>query len=133
MGYRLGHCHFCLAPKGLTSYSSRLFESIFAGCIPVILSDRLRLPFSQIIPWDQIAIRWPEGEISKLYPFLVDQLANNASGVVQMRDALAKYECWLDYGQESECSPYRAILRTLAQRHREDSYSGWRPKRQDSF
>ncbi|CAD7968274.1 unnamed protein product [Amoebophrya sp. A25] len=38
-------CKYCLAPKGLTSYTSRLYESFFAGCIPVLLSDDLEAPF----------------------------------------------------------------------------------------
>eukprot|EP00392_Amoebophrya_sp_AT5.2_P006356 g6368.t1 len=38
-------CKYCLAPKGLTSYTSRLYESFFGGCIPVILSNDLQAPF----------------------------------------------------------------------------------------
>ena len=33
----------CPLVEGASSYTSRLFEALFAGCIPVILSDHLRL------------------------------------------------------------------------------------------
>ncbi|CAK0893373.1 unnamed protein product [Prorocentrum cordatum] len=42
----MGNSHFCLCPKGASSYTSRVFEALFSGCVPVILSDDLRFPFS---------------------------------------------------------------------------------------
>ena len=38
---------FCLAPRGDTASAKRLYESIAAGCIPIIISDRLKLPFER--------------------------------------------------------------------------------------
>ena len=33
-----GASHFCLVPMGTSSWTNHLYESFFAGCIPVILS-----------------------------------------------------------------------------------------------
>ena len=30
----------------------RLFEAIHAGCIPVLLSDEIELPFQDIVSWE---------------------------------------------------------------------------------
>ncbi|CAE7504815.1 IRX10 [Symbiodinium necroappetens] len=42
---RVGDCMFCLVPKGVGYTNGRLFEAFFAGCIPVILSDAMLVPF----------------------------------------------------------------------------------------
>ncbi|KAG0476330.1 hypothetical protein HPP92_013171 [Vanilla planifolia] len=36
---------FCLSPAGDTPSSARLFDAIVSGCIPVVVSDELELPF----------------------------------------------------------------------------------------
>lgn len=43
----VGDCRYCLCPQGLTSYTSRLYESYFGGCIPVLLSDDFVPPFAE--------------------------------------------------------------------------------------
>jgi len=45
---------FCLVPRGDSPTSRRLFDAVAGGCLPVILSDeiRLSLPFSRHIPYD---------------------------------------------------------------------------------
>ena len=51
---------FCLVPAGTSPWTNHLYEAFFAGCIPVVLSDALALPFPEEIAWPQVAIRWPE-------------------------------------------------------------------------
>jgi len=48
---------FCLSPRGDTSSSKRTYESIAAGCIPVIIADDLRLPFARRLQWDTFSVR----------------------------------------------------------------------------
>ena len=43
--FLMGTSHFCLVPKGRGWWTVRLFETFYAGCIPVILSDDQELPF----------------------------------------------------------------------------------------
>lgn len=47
---------FCLSPAGDTPSSARLFDAIVSGCLPVIVSDELELPFEGILDYRKIAI-----------------------------------------------------------------------------
>ncbi|CAN6443259.1 unnamed protein product [Victoria cruziana] len=47
---------FCLSPAGDTPSSARLFDAIVSGCIPVIVSDELELPFEGILNYDKMAV-----------------------------------------------------------------------------
>ncbi|KAJ0013777.1 hypothetical protein Pint_21061 [Pistacia integerrima] len=47
---------FCLSPAGDTPSSARLFDAIVSGCIPVIVSDELELPFEGILDYRKIAL-----------------------------------------------------------------------------
>merc|ERR1711971_199591 len=52
----MGSSHFCIIPEGTSSWTNHLYESFFAGCIPLILSDRFVLPFQDLIQWDTLSI-----------------------------------------------------------------------------
>lgn len=45
---------FCLSPAGDTPSSARLFDAIVSGCIPVIISDDLELPFEGILDYREV-------------------------------------------------------------------------------
>ncbi|KAL5220880.1 hypothetical protein ABZP36_025593 [Zizania latifolia] len=45
---------FCLSPAGDTPSSARLFDAIVSGCIPVIISDELELPFEGILDYRKV-------------------------------------------------------------------------------
>ncbi|KAL6541428.1 hypothetical protein OROGR_010914 [Orobanche gracilis] len=47
---------FCLNPAGDTPSSARLFDAIVSGCIPVIVSEELELPFEGILDYRKIAV-----------------------------------------------------------------------------
>ncbi|CAI9767782.1 unnamed protein product [Fraxinus pennsylvanica] len=47
---------FCLNPAGDTPSSARLFDAIVSGCIPVVISDELELPFEGILDYRKIAL-----------------------------------------------------------------------------
>lgn len=47
---------FCLHPAGDTPSSCRLFDAIVSHCIPVIVSDRLELPFESEIDYKEFSI-----------------------------------------------------------------------------
>jgi hypothetical protein len=67
------HSEFCLSLRGDTASSSRLFAIIDSGCIPVIISDWLLLPFESIVDYSTFTIRFPESvehNISQLVQYL---------------------------------------------------------------
>ncbi|KAG9447391.1 hypothetical protein H6P81_013519 [Aristolochia fimbriata] len=47
---------FCLSPAGDTPSSARLFDAIVSGCIPVIVSDEIELPFEGLLDYRKIAV-----------------------------------------------------------------------------
>ena len=57
---------FSAAPAGNGLHSYRLAESIFLGAIPVIIDEKLILPFCSVIDWRGFSIRIPPDQISSL-------------------------------------------------------------------
>ncbi|MCL7033521.1 hypothetical protein MKW94_005702 [Papaver nudicaule] len=47
---------FCLSPAGDTPSSARLFDAIVSGCIPLVISDELELPFEGLLDYRKIAL-----------------------------------------------------------------------------
>ncbi|XP_004502300.1 probable arabinosyltransferase ARAD1 [Cicer arietinum] len=47
---------FCLHPAGDTPSSCRLFDAIVSHCVPVIVSDKIELPFENEIDYSQFSL-----------------------------------------------------------------------------
>mmetsp|Transcript_105943 Transcript_105943/g.341794 ORF Transcript_105943/g.341794 Transcript_105943/m.341794 type:complete len:459 (-) Transcript_105943:18-1394(-) len=114
--YLLGESRFCLVPKGLGYWTHRLFEVIRAGCIPVILSDHVVLPFQGVagIDWTHFSVKWPEEQIGiELYRWLLHLDRHRGQ---QLKAALDKVACWFDYHPDEPegCSAMHATLLALA-------------------
>lgn len=67
---------FCLNPAGDTPSSCRLFDAIVSHCIPIIISDRIELPFEDEIDYRNFSLFFsveealkPDYLISKLREF----------------------------------------------------------------
>jgi hypothetical protein len=62
----MGNSIFCLCPKGDSDDTLRLFSAILSGCIPVIVSDWIILPFEDVIPYDSFAFFLAEKDVALL-------------------------------------------------------------------
>ena len=54
---------FCLCPRGFAVWSPRIFESLAAGCIPVIIADEIQLPFDDILDWREMSVKVKEADV----------------------------------------------------------------------
>lgn len=82
-GYQLeiANSIFCLAPLGWAPWSPRLVESVVLGCVPVIISDGIRLPFPSAIPWAEISLTVAEKDVKKLGKILEHVAATNLTTI----------------------------------------------------
>ncbi|KAK8485552.1 hypothetical protein V6N13_090472 [Hibiscus sabdariffa] len=64
---------FCLHPAGDTPSSCRLFDAIVSHCVPVIVSDKIELPYEDEIDYTEFSIFFSMNEV--LEPgYLVNEL-----------------------------------------------------------
>merc|ERR1712194_723481 len=85
---------FCFVPRGKSAWSSRFFQTFFAGCIPVILNDRYEPPFGELLDVPSFAIKWPMAQVGELVTYL-RRLQEEQPAIVQaLRDAGQALRCW---------------------------------------
>lgn len=114
--FLMGTAHFCLIPRGRGWWTVRLFEAFYAGCIPVILSDDLTLPFQSILDWERFSLKWPMRRVDKgLYEHLAEMVSADMAKVLALHEAVRKVACWFDYHAPADagCSPYQGMLLEL--------------------
>eukprot|EP00933_Yihiella_yeosuensis_P050358 TRINITY_DN48164_c0_g1_i1.p1 TRINITY_DN48164_c0_g1~~TRINITY_DN48164_c0_g1_i1.p1 ORF type:complete len:492 (+),score=53.78 TRINITY_DN48164_c0_g1_i1:94-1569(+) len=54
---------FCPVLQGDTPTSSRLFDAIAAGCLPLVISDGVSLPFSDFLDWPSFSVQLPSSSL----------------------------------------------------------------------
>ena len=103
---------YCLHLRGDTTTSRRLFDSVAAGCIPVIISDGVNLPFESQIAWRRFAIFIPEDEVFKgRSPRLRSLIkGGNAESRRNMRHALRLARHHVLYGLGSPFHEHNAVF-----------------------
>ena len=74
---------FCLCPLGWAPWSPRIVESVVFGCVPVIIADKIILPYSHIIDWSKISIIVAEKDVGKLGKILNKISTTNLTDIQQ--------------------------------------------------
>ncbi|KAM7527994.1 hypothetical protein LguiB_031404 [Lonicera macranthoides] len=72
---------FCLCPLGWAPWSPRLVESVALGCVPVLIADGIRLPFSSAVQWPVISLTVQERDVGKLGDILEHVAATNLTDI----------------------------------------------------
>ncbi|KAE9616708.1 putative xylogalacturonan beta-1,3-xylosyltransferase [Lupinus albus] len=72
---------FCLCPLGWAPWSPRLVESVALGCVPVVIADGIRLPFSSAVKWSDISVTVAEEDVGRLAEILENVAATNLSKI----------------------------------------------------
>jgi len=117
--FLMGNAHFCLIPRGRGWWTVRLFEAFYAGCVPVLLSDEVALPFEDFLDWERFSLKWPMRRVGQgLYERLEQLLHEEWPRLAQLHAGVREVACWFDYHapEDAECSPYLGLLKQLEQR-----------------
>lgn len=97
---------FCLILRGDTTSSSRFFLSINAGCIPIIVSDWIILPYEKIIDYSKFTIQVEESFLLNEPLLFMDLLQSISNKTIQdmQRNLLLAREL-LSYDSLQELNP----------------------------
>jgi len=70
---------FLLCPRGYGLNSFRLYESFQLGCVPVIITDILYLPWTDELNWQEFSVIIHANNIDKIYDILnsIDEITYN--------------------------------------------------------
>ncbi|XP_010243240.1 PREDICTED: probable glucuronoxylan glucuronosyltransferase IRX7 [Nelumbo nucifera] len=72
---------FCLCPLGWAPWSPRLVESVALGCVPIIIADGIRLPFSDAVRWPEISLTVAQRDVGSLDKILDHVASTNLSTI----------------------------------------------------
>jgi hypothetical protein len=85
----LARSRFVLCPRGNATSSVRLYETLAAGAVPVIIADDWVPPVGP--EWEAFSIRWPEGRVGGLIEMLEERDAEWPAMSKKARQAYDDY------------------------------------------
>jgi hypothetical protein len=64
--------HYVLTIRGSGNYSIRLFETLAAGRIPVMIDSNQHLPFEDLVPWKEIGVWVPFEKFEQIGDYIFE-------------------------------------------------------------
>ena len=109
---------FCPCPLGDVYSTKRLFTVIQALCIPIIVSDRLRLPFERRLNWTSFSLKVPERDIlSQRVDIVAYAQSVPATRILELQRALWDVQPLLTFSPGDDSSPADATSMMLSELH----------------
>lgn len=85
---KMGSSNFCIVPPGDAQTSKRLFDAISHLCVPIIVADKITLPYDgTLVDYSEISIQVPSDQIEKL-PEIIENFDDNK--LKEMREKLLR-------------------------------------------
>ncbi|CAE8712010.1 unnamed protein product [Polarella glacialis] len=88
----MGNSRFCFVPKGKSAWSLRFYESLFANCVPVVLSDFWELPFESFLDLPSFVIKWPMDKVGDRLMEYLEALSDEV--LEEYMEASRRSRCW---------------------------------------
>lgn len=71
----LEETEMALCPRGTGPSTIRFWEALGSGCLPLLISDSLKLPLEDVIDWTRLMIKIPEKDIENIDNYLPDKMS----------------------------------------------------------
>eukprot|EP00276_Gloeochaete_wittrockiana_P003262 CAMPEP_0184643804 /NCGR_PEP_ID=MMETSP0308-20130426/629_1 /TAXON_ID=38269 /ORGANISM="Gloeochaete witrockiana, Strain SAG 46.84" /LENGTH=1088 /DNA_ID=CAMNT_0027071993 /DNA_START=157 /DNA_END=3423 /DNA_ORIENTATION=- len=111
---------FCLAPRGTTGFADRLQDIIWAGCIPVMLSDGTAFPYADLLDWQLFSVRVDERDFARVPEILKSvpkhRLQQMQANVLAVREAFLYAADGKALTELQRTGPVDMTMRSLALR-----------------
>lgn len=87
----LSNARFCPQPTGVAGWSFRVQDAIYAGCIPILMSEGTHFPFAHVLDWTKFSIRISPTELDHLEDILtaipIERVEEMQANLMAIREA----------------------------------------------
>ncbi|KMZ58941.1 hypothetical protein ZOSMA_71G00090 [Zostera marina] len=85
---------YCICPRGYEVNSPRVVESIFYGCVPVLISNNFVPPFFEVLDWSSFSVIVAEKDVPRLREILVGISKNRFMELERGVRLVRRYFVW---------------------------------------
>lgn len=69
----LGETKIAICPRGTGPSTIRFWEAMASGCVPMLISDFLKMPLSLRVPWEHFILRVSERDVGNIFKKVPDE------------------------------------------------------------